>query len=108
MEEIGSRKSIHSIERPTVRFECAFVICLDRCALGQMVYALEAAGLVASEADPADRRVRRVRRTPRGEEVSATLTTAIEAAERRLRQEVGPRRFDAMKQVMRELGRDLL
>jgi DNA-binding MarR family transcriptional regulator len=77
-------------------------------ALGQMVNALESAGLVESETDPGDRRVRRVRRTPRGEEVSAALTAAIEAAEQRLREEVGPRRFDTMKQVMRELGGGLL
>lgn len=76
-------------------------------ALGQMVNTLESAGLVESITDPSDARVRRVRRTPRGDAVSAELTRAVTSIEQRLRAEVGARRYDTMKQVMRELGRDL-
>jgi DNA-binding MarR family transcriptional regulator len=71
---------------------------------GQVVDGMEEAGLVDSVSDPVDRRVRLVRRTPLGEQTSARITQALERVESRLRDEVGPRRYDSMRRVLAELA----
>lgn len=73
-------------------------------ALGQFVNALQAAGLVESVPDPSDRRVRLVRRTPAGDELNDRITATLARVEAEFRAEVGERRYDTMKEVMRELG----
>jgi len=50
--------------------------------------------------------VRLVSRTPLGDAVSEATSQAIGSVEERWREEIGPARYDAMKQVLRELGRD--
>ena len=77
-------------------------------ALGQMVAALEHDGLAVTVADPADGRARIVRRTARGDEALARITQAVTAVERVLREELGPRRYDAMTRAMRAVGDDPL
>jgi hypothetical protein len=51
---------------------------------------------------------RLVARTPAGDEAAAESSRAIAAVEQGWREEVGPARYDAMKDVLRELGRDSL
>ncbi|HMH90509.1 MAG TPA: hypothetical protein VK586_05430 [Streptosporangiaceae bacterium] len=77
-------------------------------SVGEFADLLEAAGFAVSGRDERDRRVRLVSRTPAGDEAAAESSRAIAAVEQRWREEVGPARYDAMKDVLRELGRDSL
>ena len=76
-------------------------------AIGQLVDTLEAQGLVESGPSEGDRRVRWVRRTAAGDRVVEETLALIEAAQDRLRSQVGARRYDVMVDTMRELGRDV-
>jgi DNA-binding MarR family transcriptional regulator len=79
---------------------------MTKQALGEYMDWLEQAGFVASGRDPADGRVRLITRTQRGDAAAMQAQRAIEAVERGWRAEVGAARYDAMKQVLRQLGRD--
>jgi DNA-binding MarR family transcriptional regulator len=79
---------------------------MTKQSLGEFVDWLEHAGFVTSGKDPADGRVRLVTRTEHGDTAAATAQRAIEAVERTWRREVGAARYDTMKQVLREIGRD--
>jgi hypothetical protein len=74
--------------------------------LGEFADGLEEAGFTRSQRDEADRRVRLILRTPLGDQAAEVATRAIAAVEAQWRAEVGPDRYDVMKQVLRELGRD--
>jgi hypothetical protein len=49
---------------------------------------------------------RRILQTARGEAAAADAQRAMDAVERTFRQEAGADAYDAMKQVLRQLGRD--
>jgi DNA-binding MarR family transcriptional regulator len=78
---------------------------MTKQAVGEVIDALEEAGLVTSGGDPHDGRVRLVRRTRRGDTIATRTGEAITTVEAQLRAEVGPERYDVMKQVLREIGR---
>src|SRR5580658_7164056 len=63
-------------------------------------------GFVASGQDPADGRVRLITRTEQGDAAAIEAQRAIDAVERGWRREIGAARYDAMKQVLRQIGRD--
>ena len=77
---------------------------MTKQALGEFVDSLEDSGFVSSGQDHSDRRVRLVCRTPRGDEAAESSARTIASVEKRWREEIGARRYDAMKQVLRELG----
>jgi DNA-binding MarR family transcriptional regulator len=79
---------------------------MTKQALGEFMDWLEQAGFVVSGRDPADGRVRLITRTRQGDEAAIEATRAIEAVERGWRKEIGTARYDAMKQVLRQLGHD--
>jgi DNA-binding MarR family transcriptional regulator len=79
---------------------------MTKQALGEFMDGLERAGFVASRRDPADGRVRLITRTKQGDAAAAAAQDALDAVERRWRREIGAARYDAMKAVLRELGRD--
>jgi DNA-binding MarR family transcriptional regulator len=79
---------------------------MTKQALGEFMDRLEQAGFVASGQDPADRRVRLITRTEHGDAAAIEAQRAIDAVERGWRTEIGAARYDAMKQVLRQLGRD--
>ena len=79
---------------------------MTKQALGEFMDWLEQAGFVASGRDPADGRVRLITRTEQGDAAAIEAQRAIEAVERSWRTEIGAARYDAMKQVLRQLGRD--
>jgi DNA-binding MarR family transcriptional regulator len=79
---------------------------MTKQALGEFMDWLEQAGFVASGRDPADGRVRLISRTEQGDAAAIEAQRAIEAVERSWRTEIGAARYDAMKQVLRQLGRD--
>jgi DNA-binding MarR family transcriptional regulator len=79
---------------------------MTKQALGEFMDWLEQAGFVASSRAPADGRVRLITRTERGDAAAIEAQRAIDAVERGWRGEIGATRYDAMKQVLRQLGRD--
>jgi DNA-binding MarR family transcriptional regulator len=79
---------------------------MTKQALGEFMDWLEQAGFVASGRDPADGRVRLITRTEQGDAAAIEAQRAIDAVERGWRTEMGAARYDAMKQVLRQLGRD--
>jgi DNA-binding MarR family transcriptional regulator len=79
---------------------------MTKQALGEFMDWLEQAGFVASGQDPADGRVRLITRTEQGDAAAIEAQRAIDAVERRWRREIGAARYDAMKQVLRQIGRD--
>jgi DNA-binding MarR family transcriptional regulator len=81
---------------------------MTKQSLGEFVDWLERRGFVTSGRDPADGRVRLVTRTAQGDTAADTAARAIAAVERDWRQQIGARQYDAMKQALRDLGRDSL
>jgi len=79
---------------------------MTKQALGEFMDWLEHAGFVASGQDPADGRVRLITRTGPGDAAAIEAQRAIDAVERGWRGEIGAARYDAMKQVLRQLGRE--
>jgi DNA-binding MarR family transcriptional regulator len=79
---------------------------MTKQALGEFMDWLEQAGFVASGRDPADGRVRLITRTEQGDAAAIEAQHAIDAVERNWRKEIGAARYDAMKQVLRQLGRE--
>jgi DNA-binding MarR family transcriptional regulator len=88
--------------------DLAGIAGMTKQSLGEFADWLEFSGFVSSGRDPSDGRVRLVRRTERGDEAASAAQRAIEAVEREWRKEVGAARYDMMKQVLREIGRDAL
>ena len=70
------------------------------------VTAMEARGPVESRRLDTDRRVRLVVPTKAGLATAATMAGHLAAIEDQWRNEVGARRYDSMKAVLDELGRD--
>lgn len=81
---------------------------MTKQSLGEFVDWLERRGFLTSGRDPADGRVRLVTRTAQGDTAADTAARAIAAVERDWRQQIGARQYDAMKQALRDLGRDSL
>ena len=79
---------------------------MTKQALGEFMDWLEQAGFVASGRAPADGRVRLITRTEQGDAAAIEAQRALDAVERGWRREIGAGRYDAMKQVLRQLGRD--
>jgi DNA-binding MarR family transcriptional regulator len=104
----GSHRRILQMIPPEGRriTDLATMAGMTKQSIGEFVDGLEQSGFVSSGRDPADGRVRLVTRTARGDAAAAAAQRTIEAVERAWRAEVGAASYDAMKQVLRELGRD--
>lgn len=81
---------------------------MTKQALGEFADWLERSGFIRSQRDDADRRVRRLFRTDLGDNAADATQYAFDSVEARWRQEIGPGPYDAMKQVLRQLGHDSL
>jgi DNA-binding MarR family transcriptional regulator len=79
---------------------------MTKQSLGELADWLDESGFVTSRRDENDRRVRLVSRTRLGDAAAEATSRGIASVEERWREEIGPARYDAMKQVLRELGRD--
>jgi len=79
---------------------------MTKQALGEFMDWLEQAGFVSSGRAPADGRVRLITRTEQGDAAAVEAQRALDAVERGWRGEIGAARYDAMKQVLRQLGRN--
>jgi DNA-binding MarR family transcriptional regulator len=76
---------------------------MTKQSLGEFASVLEQQGLLESVSDPGDRRVRILRPTARGRKVAALSDRAIRAMEARWRDDIGPRRWDAMRRTLLEI-----
>ena len=100
------RRILQMIPAQGIRItDLARIAGMTKQALGEFVDWLERSGFVASGRDPADGRVRLVTRTAQGDAAASAAQHAIEAVERAWRQEIGDRRYETMKQAMRDLAR---
>lgn len=88
--------------------DLATVAGMTKQALGEFVDRLERSGFTASRQAEHDGRVRLISRTQRGDAAAEDTDRAIADVEGRWRAELGAARFDAMKQALRDLGRDSL
>ena len=105
----GQRRVLQMIPPGGIRItDLALIAGMTKQAIGEFADRLEAGGFAVSRRDERDGRARLVSRTPVGDEASAESSRAIAAVEQRWREEVGPARYDAMKEVLRELGHDSL
>jgi DNA-binding MarR family transcriptional regulator len=105
----GQRRVLQMIPPGGIRItDLALIAGMTKQAIGEFADRLEAGGFAVSRRDERDRRARLVSRTPAGDEAAAESSRAIAAVEQRWREEVGPARYDAMKEVLRELGHDSL
>ncbi|MBJ8346295.1 MarR family winged helix-turn-helix transcriptional regulator [Antrihabitans sp. YC2-6] len=77
---------------------------MTKQSLGEFVDAMETEGMVTSRRLATDRRVRLVVRTPLGHNLVEAADRQIAAVEHAWRAEVGPQRYDTMKEVLREIG----
>lgn len=75
---------------------------MTKQSMAYLVDGLEAAGHVASAADPADGRARIVRLTPKGEKVLAALLDLGAAAEARLAERIGAKRAAKLRRALEE------
>ena len=91
----------HEGERPVVIADRAQV---SRQAIAKVIDELERAGLVRRDPDPSDGRGVVVRLTDRGLAGLAVGRQAMDAVEARLVAEVGPRRWQAMRDALERLG----
>jgi DNA-binding MarR family transcriptional regulator len=105
----GQRRVLQMIPPGGIRItDLALIAGMTKQAIGEFADRLEAGGFAVSRRDERDGRARLVSRTPVGDEASAESSRAIAAVEQRWREEVGPARYDAMKEVLRELGHNSL
>ncbi|HEY3562376.1 MAG TPA: MarR family winged helix-turn-helix transcriptional regulator [Kribbella sp.] len=84
--------------------DLAEVAVMTKQGLGQHVDYLQRLGYVESDRLRTDRRVRLVRRTARGDEAAAYSRAAIERVEAIWSDRLGPARYEALRETLRELG----
>ena len=77
---------------------------MTKQGIGQHVQYLRARGLVAVESSLADKRTRVVRRTKNGDAVADAALRTITALEERWRNELGPRRYAALRATLRDMA----
>jgi DNA-binding MarR family transcriptional regulator len=77
---------------------------VEKTKVSRAVAALEAQGWLRREASPDDRRAEILTLTEGGREVFAQLGTQALAYDRRLRERLGPAKFEALAEVLRELA----
>jgi DNA-binding MarR family transcriptional regulator len=73
-------------------------------AIAELLTALESDGLVLRRPDAHDRRAWQVTRTARGDRALRDLQVAITAAEARLAEELGPRRYSDLLGSLQRIG----
>ncbi len=101
------RRILQMIPPPGIRItDLAALAGMTKQSLGEFVDWLEKSGFVTSRRDETDGRVRLVSRTPKGDAAADAAQRAITTVERRWRDEIGAAQYDAMKQALREIGRD--
>jgi DNA-binding MarR family transcriptional regulator len=84
--------------------ELADLTGITKQSLSEFVERLQRAGYLTTETNPADRRVKLIRATERGEAARQRILAAGQAVEDAWRSQVGPNRFDTMREVLTDLS----
>jgi DNA-binding MarR family transcriptional regulator len=79
---------------------------MTKQAANRLIRSLERGGYLRLEPDPADQRARIVRLTDRGWDLIATIRSTVEDVEREWVSRLGRRRFDALRETLKELAVD--
>lgn len=88
-------------ERPS---DLAARLRITKQALNHLLGQLEHLGYLTRQPDPDDRRAKRIALTPRGIEAALTIREAVAEMEAAWIRQLGPRRFDALRAILRELA----
>jgi DNA-binding MarR family transcriptional regulator len=88
-------------ERPS---ELATRLRVSKQALNHLLGQLERRGYLERRPDPDDRRSKRIALTPRGVKAAATIREAVAEVEEAWAEELGPERFDQLRELLRDLN----
>lgn len=88
-------------ERPS---DLAARLRISKQALNHLLGQLEHLGYLTREPDPADRRSKRIALTARGTKAATTIREAVAEMEDIWTRQLGRRRFDQLRTLLRDLG----
>ena len=88
-------------ERPS---DLAARLRISKQALNHLLGQLEQLGYLERQPDPDDRRSKRIALTPRGTRAGLVIREAVADMETTWTQQLGPKRFNQLRTLLRELG----
>lgn len=88
-------------ERPS---DLAARLRVSKQALNHLLRQLEHLGYLERRPDPDDRRSKRIALTSRGTRAATTIREAVADLETTWAEQLGPRRFDQLRTLLRDLG----
>lgn len=88
-------------ERPS---DLAARLRISKQALNHLLRQLEHLGYLERRPDPDDRRSKRIALTSRGTRAATTIREAVADLETTWAEQLGPRRFDQLRTLLRDLG----
>jgi DNA-binding MarR family transcriptional regulator len=88
-------------QRPS---ELAARLRMSKQALNHLLGQLERRGYLKREADPDDKRSKRIALTPRGTKAATTIREAVAEMEDTWTRQLGPKRFNQLRTLLRDLG----
>lgn len=88
-------------ERPS---DLAARLRISKQALNHLLGQLEHLGYLERQADPDDKRSKRIALTPRGTNAATTIREAVAEMEERWIRQLGPKRFDQLRTLLRDLA----
>lgn len=88
-------------ERPS---DLAARLRMSKQALNHLLGQLERRGYLERVPDPDDRRSKRIAVTPRGAEAGKTIRAAVAEMEAAWKRQLGPKRFNQLRDLLRDLG----
>ena len=88
-------------ERPS---DLATRLRISKQALNHLLGQLEHLGYLKRQPDPDDKRSKRIALTPRGTKAATTIREAVAEMEDTWTQQLGPKRFNKLRTLLRDLG----
>jgi DNA-binding MarR family transcriptional regulator len=85
--------------------ELAARLRISKQALNHLLGQLERRGYVTRQAGDDDKRSKRITLTPRGVEAGATMRQAVSELEESWARQLGPKRFDQLRDLLHDLSR---
>jgi DNA-binding MarR family transcriptional regulator len=88
-------------ERPS---DLATRLRISKQALNHLLGQLEQLGYLERQPDPDDKRSKRIALTPRGTKAAITIREAVAEVEETWTRQLGPKRFNQLRTLLRDLG----
>ena len=88
-------------ERPS---DLAARLRISKQALNHLLRQLEHLGYLERQPDPDDKRSKRIALTPRGTKAAITIREAVAEMEDAWTEQLGPKRFNQLRTLLRDLG----